>query len=418
MMKSPPFPRLSLALSIAALALAGAGLAQAQAPSGKQIKLKIGNGQTLDIPLDATAPAGVDGAGHIFASCALQNGQCPGLNAGAPAPGAPQITISSPAENALIAAADTAAQLRWSAPQAQACYGLAAAPQNSATTAWQRPWPASGSFVIGALPRHAQQETAYQFTLRCYAAGAAGAAAYSDISRSFRLAPAASAPPPPPPGGADACAEYMAAHNLAPGQNGFQPASLNPRIYNFDDGIFHTGGGQALNFSSMMNGMTGRAVLPSSKINKDSEYLSLRFDINQPLHNKGFYLTWIEQQDGGVTSRPSSLEITLSPCPGDFRKRPLDNTSPDLWNRSYCVKKIDGGGGPWHFLGGPNGQPHPQACFLPSPQPGQAPKTMYVNIAMHDMDRVRQNPNADPKNYSTCRDPQCGLRFDISRSQF
>ena len=317
-----------LCIAVAGL-LAGWGpgaLAQAQ----KSVILTNGlDGQSVSIPLDHTQPAGFNAAGDFVAACKLAGGDCPNIGSGGSTAitSYPNFTLSGP--TAPVAAAG--ASLSWNATNAQVCYGVDVTRTSSSgpsapTAAWSIAHPLQGNYSLNSLYNAvgAGNTASYEFTLRCFSSAAAlnlGGAGLHGVGAKDSKAIVTLAPPPGSTPGTDACTEFYPTGHAARSQPGFQ-TSLTRRDAPFDTfATFSAGGsGTPVTFQQLIaQGTSGQATLPALAPGS-SEYVSIAIDVpaNAP-DGYGFSLLWVEQQDVGFTAMPTSMEMSLSPCAGDFR---------------------------------------------------------------------------------------------------
>ena len=396
-------------------------LPSAQAQVQKNVIITNGlNGSPVTIPLDHTVDAGVDVNGNFVAACDLDgSGKCPniGTTGGSTTiTDYPGITINGPA-SPMVAAGGL---ISWSTTGAQSCYGINVARTSQGGPAapvstWGVSQKTADSYSLNTLFNSvgAGNTATYEFTLRCYSnavvndAGGPNlhAVGARDSKVSVTLSPPAGSTP-----GSDACSEYYPTGHSAYSQAGFQTTLTRADVpFNVFTTFSAGGSGSPVTFAQLIaGGISGQATLPGAYASS-GKYISIPLDIpaNTP-DGHGFQIIWAEQQDVGVTAMPDSMELTVSPCPGDFRKRPVNDASPDYWDRKYCRRVLTTASGPLYFSVGTGNAPGP-VCWLPKG------KRVYLNMTMHNMDALRANPQSAP--VSTCQligNTQCGFRFDVS----
>lgn len=357
------------------------------------------------------------------ANCNLINiGTSSGGSSSIPANTSPVFELNGPATNVTA----TGASLNWNVSNSSAdtCFGLSATSAFPGAPSISLDWgvsrPASGTYSLTTLYNAVQQVTSiaagaevpYTFTLRCYsktkfAVSNGDVVAAVDKPRTVTIVK--SGTPPVDPGG-DFCNDYKsgaAGYTYVAGA-GMSFTGLQRMPVDFS--VFQSFTGSSITFQQLIaSSVSGAAILPGSHGNH-GYYMSIPIDVpaNTP-NSTGFELRWFTPQDGGITTTPTSIEVTLSPCPGDFRVRPQNNSSPDYWNRVACRPLVTGDGGPVMFTTG-NGTAPTSAgtCFLPKG------KRMYLNMSMHSMNALRNEPSVTPA--STCTNPTgCGFRFQVGR---
>lgn len=376
------------------------------------------------IPLIGTQ-AQLDSHGNIVVDCLTTNGDCPNIGAGGGAiTGTPTLSFTVP--SATVALGDTSTRLQWTTTNADACYGVqiekksatgAWAPYTgTGSSAWSKEWPANGTastgFALGNLERSATAgvDTEYRFTLRCYSktvgnvGGTDVVAINASKSATVKLA---SSTGTPLPGGSDYCSEYYPAGHPARSAPGFSVPTtiLQPVVVQFST-VFANGGGfgDPITLLDVFNdNQSGRGSFAGPHAGP-GKYMTIPIDIpaNTPAQ-MGFWLTMVEPQNFQGMSSSNKLELTISPCQGDFRVAPFSNASSDLYDRAQCRVTSAGLFASTGNLSGPNGY-----CFL---KPGAR---MYINITNHSLDAYRATGGA-PVWGCDAGVTNCGKKTDVKR---
>lgn len=375
----------------------------------------------LAIPMST---ARVAGDGNIVIDCdrANHNANCDKINIGTSSGGSgsidpatvPTFTLSGPTNTVTSSTGITPLTWNVSNGRADTCYGLSATTTTNgapAVTGWTKEWSTNSSFTTLSTLYSAVQSTAgiaantdvpYVFTLRCYSKtkllGGLDAVAIYDAQRPVTIRKSGT-PEEPPPGGTGYCSEYYPAGHAAHSQPGFTtPLTKVEHSFNTVFGVTLS--------SLLTTGGTRTLTLPGG-YGQQGAYLAIPLDIPASTADQtGMVLTWSQEQDGGQTT-PAYFEMSISPCPGDFRAKPSDNSSADLWSRAYCRYESLGEGGHYNSTG-TTGTPA-NMCFLPKG------KRLYLNITQHNLSNYRSNPQQQP--VYTCPSGTCGWRFTLKRYQ-
>ena len=373
----------------------------------------------LAIPMST---ARVAGDGNIVIDCdrANHNAKCDKINIGTSSGGSgqvdpatiPNFTFNGP--SGTVTSGTGITPLTWpevNSGRAEVCYGLSATTSFTgapAVSGWSKEWATNGSFSLASLYSQVQStagiaanaDVPYVFEMRCYSKakllGGLDAVAIADRTRTVTIRKSG-APEEPPPGGTGYCSEYYPAGHAAHSQPGFT-TPLTKIEHSFST-VF------GVTLSSLFtSGGTRTLTLPGS-YGTQSTYLAIPLDIPaNTTDNTGMTLTWSQEQDGGQTT-PAYFEMSISPCPGDFRAKPSGNTSGDLWDRAYCRYESQGEGSHYNSTG-TAGAPA-NMCFLPKG------KRLYLNITQHNLSNHRANSQQQP--VYTCPNGTCGWRFTLKR---
>lgn len=380
--------------------------------------------QKAAIPLIGTQ-AQLDSHGNIVVDCLKTNGDCPNIGAGGGAiTGTPTLSFTVP--SATVASGDTSTRLQWTTTNADACYGVqiekksttgAWAPYTgTGSSAWSKEWPANGTastgFALGNLERSATAgvETEYRFTLRCYSktVGNVGgtdvvAIQQAPVSGIVKLASSTGTP-----GGSDYCSEYYPAGHPARSAPGFSVPTtiLQPMIEQFST-VFRAGingDGDPVSFLDVFNNnLGGRGAFAGSHAGP-GKYMSIPIDIpaSAPA-GTGLWFSWIEPQNFQQMEHTRHIEVSISPCQGDFRAAPVNNASSDLYDRAQCRTTGSGLSATTGNLIGPANY-----CFL---KPGAR---MYINVTNHSLDAYRATGGA-PVWGCDAGITNCGKKADVRR---
>jgi len=324
------------------LALAAAGFTSGVLAQTTSPKLILQGTNGVEIPLDANSTVSINAAGNLTAQC--RNGICPATGSGGSSGNSPPsaVTLTGPTA---VATANTNFLLNWSSVGADVCYGSAPA---SVTNWTGRAFASAGSQALN-LPAAA---SAYPFQLRCYSSGGSLLSSIASVTVETGVVP-----PPPPPAG-NFCDETYPT----------KPTDVRFTAHGYTQApvAFNT---------VWVNGLTdsteGRATPHGFMSDTRSKYLAIPFSYSAAGNTT---LTWIESlatvgPTGGVT-------VTISPCPGDFRKRAttIEEINADPYLSGNCranvgingiirITSIAGNAG----------------CMAP------VNKTLYLNIASYDM---------------------------------
>lgn len=413
-------------MALAAMTVLTPMLAAAQgAPTTKYVVLSNVNavaGQpAVDghaaIPMLANAAAIPDAVGNIVVSCALDgSSKCPNVGTGSgggTAPTAPVVTVTVNGPPGTVTSSGSS--LSWSVSAAKTCVGdgVTVSPASGpAVTGWSKEQPASGgnfslTTLFNALPANDTEYT-YTFNLDCYSSATTTisgttVAAVGEGQRVVKLKKASGGG-----GGTDYCSEYYPAGHPARSQPGFT-TSLTRVSSNFNV-VFQKNDGTPLTESDvLLSGTTGRGPLPTPSTGPD-QYLSVAFTVPASTPAKtGIKFAPFEPQGWQGLTAAEKWEISISPCPGDFRAIPAvgqDNPN-DLYDRATC--RIKNSGTLFSSTGNLSGPTLP-ACFL---KPGA---TMYINATAHDLNAFRSNGGAPVWGCATGI-TQCGLKVIPDRLQ-
>lgn len=368
--------------------------------------------------------ANVDAHGNIVVSCLTSGGSCPniGSGSGGAVTGVPTLSFTVPAS--AVAAGDLSTRLQWTTTNADACYGVRIEKKDAggawavytppSSSLWSKEWPAQATaatgYVLGSLDRSstAGEDTEYRITLRCYSktvndvGGTDVVAIKQETSATVRLASSAGTSP----GGSDYCSEYYPAGHAARSAPGFSVpvGKLEPVVVPFST-VFMDGTSAPVTLLDIFNdNKQGRGAFAGPHAGP-GKYMSIPIDIpaNAPA-KMGFWITMVEPQGYQGMTSSNKLELSISPCQGDFRARPFSNTSSDYYDRMQCRVKTSGGVfASTGNLSGPNGY-----CFL---KPGAR---MYINITNHSLDAYRSS-GADPDWGCPSGVTNCGKKADVLR---
>lgn len=378
--------KLVLALAAGFLGL-GCGVAIAQQ---KQVIVSDDTSVKASIPIKN---ASISADGHVEVKCA-QN-PCPAMGGGTGSGSAPAITFSgvpanSPANPLPVG---STANLSWTSPGHQICFGVNS---NPAVSAWGKALASVNSFSVSQLQRSQNSTVTYDLTLRCYETkvpilNATGESAYRDATYSISLAQSTVTDPEP---GGDSCEAFYPAGSAARNQPGFTTPLT--RVNMSFASIY------GMELSTMLNqGGSSRVVLPAGHAG-NQRYLSIPMDVpaNTP-DNKGIYIAWVEPQ-GADPAVESDVEYSISPCPGDFRAVP--SSVVHSWDSMQCRGHLTDNGSVVLTTGvGGNAQ---GACRLP--KGGR----VYLNVTHHTLTGYRAS-GAPPVTTCTGSTP-CGKVFFAS----
>ncbi|HRO87575.1 MAG TPA: hypothetical protein PLH21_06035 [Chiayiivirga sp.] len=383
--------------------------------------------QKAAIPLVGTL-ANLDSHGNIVVECLTTSGNCPniGSGSGGTITGVPTLSFTVPAS--AVAANDTSTRLQWSTgATADACYGVKIE-KKGATGTWEAYTPPAGSiwskefpanvtastgYVLGNLGRSstAGVDTEYRFTLRCYSKtvndvdGTDAVAIKESTSATVTLASSSGTPPT----GNDYCSEYYPAGHPARSAPGFSVDGTLTRANAAFAGVFSNGDSQPTLFADLVAGTTwGRGGIPGSHAPNSNAYLSIAFTVPATIPARtGFKVTFAEPQGYDGMTNATTMEYSISPCPGDFRERPATNTSSDYYARRACRSKAQQGlQATSGNLAGPSDDAY---CFL---KPGAV---MYLNATVNTLDNYRATGGAPVTNCPT--GAVCGKKADVYQLQ-
>ena len=380
------------------------------------------------IPLIGTQ-AQLDSHGNIVVDCLTTNGDCPNIGAGGGAiTGIPTLSFTVP--SATVALGDTSTRLQWTTTNADACYGVqiekksatgAWAPYTgTGSSAWSKEWPANGTastgFALGNLERSATAgvDTEYRFTLRCYSktvgdVGGTDAVAIQQVPVSG-IVKLASSTGTPPPSGNDYCSEYYPAGHPARSAPGFTVSKLTGSTVAFNL-VFSTLSNGILSFDQLIGSGSaeGRGGSPGPHVSGPNKYVAIPFTVPTTVPaSRVIKLTVAEPQTFLGLENPTRTELSISPCPGDFRSPTTPNNNPDWYARGYCRKANNGSiylstG----TLTGPADGAN-DACFL---KPGAQ---MYINVTYTGLDGYRET-GADPVAGCPSGVETCGKKIILTR---
>ena len=417
-----------LLTAVANLALICAWLPMAHAQSGtKYVVLDNVAGVTgqpqvgakAAIPMQPNSSPQIDAAGNFIVTCNLAAGKCPNVGTGDASvnlPTAPNVNVSGP--TAVVTA--TGSNLTWSVPAARTCYGVSAtkvSPPTSGPTVsgWVQAWPATGgnyslSALFNALPADGIEYT-YDFKLGCYSTASTvvnqtTVVAYTEAVRQVKLQKATGGG-----GGSDYCSEYYPTGHPARSQPGFGGAGL-VRVDRQFQQIFSSDG-NGINPKTAQQvvdtaGMTVFGPVPGPAAGP-GEYLAIAFTVSEnTLAQLGMELSFVEPQGYQGIESTSKWELSVSPCPGDFRAPPAfgADSPTDFYDRRSCHKP----NGVINFTTGTGtGPSSTTSCFV---KPGA---TMYLNMTAHDLSAYRAT-GANPVWGCNSGVMACGKKGSIARA--
>jgi len=376
-------------------------------------------GAKAAIPMKADVPSQIDGAGNIVITCDLVGGKCPNVGTGEAnvnLPTAPTVILAGP--SGVVTA--TGQNLTWNvgAPNpARTCYGVSAtklSPPTSgpAVTGWVQAWPATGgtyslSALYNALPADDIEYT-YEFKLGCYSTASTvvngtTVVAYAEGTRQVKLKKATGGG-----GGGDYCSEYYPAGHPARSQPGFT-TNLTKVERQFNQ-VFSSGTGVPRTAQDIIDtGYSARGGMPGPEAGP-GQYLAIAFTLSANTPNlTGIELSFVEPQFYLGLYPAYGYELSISPCPGDFRKKPAygqDNPT-DFYDRQACRR--EDAGSIAFTTGTGSGPGSATSCFV---KPGA---TMYINITTHDLDGYRATGAAP---VWECADgvTLCGKKVDAAKT--
>ena len=370
-----------------------------------------------DVAIPLSGNASVSSDGNIVVNCQIPGSNCPGIGSGGGSTtitNFPAVTFTFTGSPDPVTAAG--ATLSWSATNAHACYGFDVVRTSSTgpaapTATWKITHPQSGTYSLNTLYNAvgAGNTATYKFTLRCFSSQYVAIGADFGVGAREGEVTVTLSPPQGSTPGNDACTTYYPTGHAARSEAGFQTSLVNNSLPFTTFATFCPGcTGTPVTFANLISqGTSGIATLPGPD-GASGHYLSIPVDVpaNAP-DGVGFELTWVSPNDGGATQMPGSMEISISPCAGDFRVRPANNTSSDYWARRSCRITATGMGGPLVATTGTGGAAPANTCFIPKGQ------RLYINMSMHNMNALRSNPSSTP--VSTCSFSNCGYKFTASR---
>lgn len=376
-------------------------------------------GAKAAIPMQLDVAPQIDGAGNFVITCDLVGGKCPNVGTGEAninLPTAPTVTLAGP--SGVVTAIGSSLTWNVGAPNpARTCYGVSAtkmSPPTSgpAVTGWVQAWPATGgsfslSALFNALPADDIEYT-YEFKLGCYSTASTvvngtTVVAYAEGTRQVKLKKATGGG-----GGGDYCSEYYPANHPARSQPGFT-TNLAKVSRQFNQVFTRYDLVTPLTEQNVVvDGVGGRGGMPGPNAGP-GEYVSVAFTVpaNTPAMT-GFELAFAEPQFYLGLYPAAMWELSISPCPGDFRATPgfgLDNPT-DFYDRAACRRKNVGA---IFFTTGTLTAPgSANSCFV---KPGA---TMYINMTANDLDGYR-NSGAAP--VWGCADgvTLCGKKVDVKK---
>lgn len=409
-------------MALAAMTMLTPMLAAAQgAPTTKYVVLsnvdKVPGqpfvGDDAAIPLLASPAAIPDAAGNIVVDCNLDgNGKCPNVGTGSgggTAPTAPVVTVNGPPGTVT----SSGSSLSWSVSAAKTCVGdgVTVSPASGpAVTGWSKEQPASGgSFslttLFNALPANDTEYT-YTFSLDCYSSATTvvsgtTVAAVGEGQRVVKLKKASGGG-----GGTDYCSEYYPSGHAARSQPGFT-TGLVRRDVAFN-AVFATYTGTPVTPVDVLNNSAARGGMPGPHAGP-GEYLSVPFTVpTTTAAQTGFEIYFVEPQGYLGLSPASKWELSISPCPGDFRAEPAVDNPNDYYDRKACHTKNSGT--TFFTTGNLTGPTASTSCFV---KPGAV---MYINMTAHDLDGYRANANTQPVWGCETGVTQCGKKAEVKKA--
>lgn len=385
--------------------------------------------QKAAIPL-VGVDANLDAHGNIVVECLTSSGDCPniGSGSGGAISGVPTLSFTVP--TSAIASNDTSTRLQWSTgTTADACYGVRVEKKNAvgaweaytppSGSTWSKEWPANGTastgYVLGNLARSstAGVDTEYRFTLRCYSktvndVGGTDAVAINErVSGTVTLASSGGTPPV---GGSDYCSEYYPAGHPARSAPGFTVSKLTGTTTAFNL-VFTSLDNGVLSFDQLIGTGPGegRGGSPGPHVSGPNKYVAIPFTVPATVPAlKVLKLTMVEPQNFLGLQNPVMTELSISPCPGDFRSPTTANTVSDWYARGYC-RKVNNGSiflSTGNLTGPASGAN--DACFL---KPGAQ---MYINVTYTGLDGYRAT-GADPTPGCPSGYDSCGKKTILTR---
>lgn len=295
----------------ALLLLAGCLLSTAvAAQTVESPKVVISNAGTA-IPLQQDQPVQFLDNGDLSIACRLdQQSRCPGLGSGTGAPATFTLSSSTTSLNS-----GSPITLNWNSTDSLVCYGDAIArtvgtvSEPAAISGWSgRELPKNGSAQVTLTAAGPVDPSVYVFDIRCFSAGGNRVVSSAAITVIPTTQPTAF------------CAEY-----IDEVYGGVVPTEQNFIAWGFTkvEATMQTIWGVNPGDSAPERIVPGNTLNPSA-----GKYLAIPFSVS---NNQQFILDWVESQTS-VASR--AVQVTISPCPGDFRAP--NNTSPDLYLRNLC----------------------------------------------------------------------------------
>lgn len=422
--------KLLTAVANLALVCAWLPMAHAQQPGGTKyvvlnnvaaIPTQPQVGNKAAIPMMPNTVPQIDAAGNFVVTCDLAAGKCPSVGTGdVNLPAAPNVSLVGPS----AAVTTTGSSLTWSVPAARTCYGISATKVSPPTsgpsvTGWVQAWPATGgsyslNTLFNALPADGIEYT-YEFKLGCYSTASTvvnqtTVVAYTEAVRQVKLQKGTGGGGG---GGSDYCSEYYPPGHPARSQPGFGGAGLVKVERQFNQ-IFSVGTGAAKTIQQVIDEEVKARGAMSSPEAGLGQYLAVAFTISDQTPDlTGVSLTFVEPQGYQGLYPATKWELSVSPCPGDFRARPaLGQDNPtDLYDRRACHKPNDGIN---ITTGTGTGPGSPNSCFA---KPGA---TMYLNITTHDLNTYRATgvPPADWLTVWGCKPTEllCGKKWDVDKT--
>jgi hypothetical protein len=353
-----------VSLGAALLAVSGASSVQAASP-----KLTITNTTApVEIPLLQGSSVEIDAQGDLLVQCALTNGACPSVGGTGTGSGPTSVTLTP---SALAITAGGNFSLSWgSSSGTEVCYG--AGPDGLAS--WSGvALPPSGSRAVSLATAGE-----YVFQVRCYTASGSTTQLSAPVVVSV-------ATTPPPPVGTNYCSEFY------DGVTRPVPTSPNFTAFGFTkvektmQSIWGISPGQA---------STTRAGIPGNHLNPSANhYLAIPFTMTDDSGSwqSHFMLDWIEANNT-VAIPSGSIAVTISPCPGDFRKATgINATDPYL---STACRRFESP----TTIGSLSVSSASQLSGCPAPKG----KLMYLNFATYDMSGPSAPTETTCPGTSTC----------------
>jgi hypothetical protein len=325
------------------LAIAASVQAQVASP-----KLTITNtSPPSDIPLKGVVQ--IDASGNLSVECVLDGaGKCPSVggttNSGGTNP--PTVTLT-PSATSLLALGSFS--LSWtSSSGTNACYGVGPAGVSNWTDAVL---PANGTRSL-SLP-----EGTYAFEIRCF--NATGVTSLTAVP----VTVAANPNPGPGTGTGDYCSEYYPTKPTAASFTAYGFMRTNVEF----SSLWGVNPGEA---TSTVAAVPALYLAPSTF----ERYMSVPFVMTQSTGSSSQFRLQFSEPQAIPGVNPGSIDMSISPCPGDFRKRDTSATG-DEYLRSACRTNGASLTGSLTITA----DPALAGCRVPTN------KVMYINIANYNM---------------------------------
>lgn len=357
-----------------------AALAQVASP-----KIVISNtSPQAEIRLLPGSAVEFEASGDLRVQCHKTGVNCTTANIGGGGVGNPPTGVSLNA-TPLEVIQNSQVNLSWSSSGAAACYGSGLTRNGTPVSlgGWTGQLLATSRSSGSPLPLSLSQLGEHVFQMYCFSASGV-----SPVVSSQTVSVIENPDPGPGPGEAYCGEYYDGTTRPVPTHPSFTGYSLQAMEFEFSTLFGVTPGAP----SSIKRGVPGNYVS-----NAASQYLLIPFVLNEDtdLDLSTIVMNWIEGGAYGILGRP--VAITVSPCPGDMRRR--QNSSPDIYERGVCrVTNPSMLGGPMIITArsGASGCPAPKG------------KQMYLNIIAYNIDGTSLPAQ------STCgSDPTCGVALQV-----